>query len=113
MNDEAAVLQLDQAGFPERLERPVDVHRRQAQALTSLGHTPLVVLTARDNVDGKAGWGTAQAAMAALSPNSRHTVVDVSHVGLLTDPTGAAHTVTAIDDVVTAVRTRTPVPTAR
>lgn len=95
----------EQAALPESF--------RQAQALTSLGHTPLVVLTARDNVDGKAGWGTAQAAMAALSPNSRHTVVDVSHVGLLTDPTGAAHTVTAIDDVVTAVRTRTPVPTAR
>ena len=63
---------------------------RQAQALTTLGDTPLVVLTAKDNVDAKPGWGTAQDQMAALSTNSRHTVADLAHVGLLTDPAGAA-----------------------
>lgn len=93
----------DQAALP--------VSFRQAQALTTLGDTPLVVLTAKDNVDAKPGWGTAQNAMAALSSNSRHTVENLSHVGLLTDRTGAAQTVTAISDVVTAARTHTPLPT--
>lgn len=93
----------DQAALP--------VAFRQAQALTTLGDTPLVVLTAQDNIDAKPGWGTAQDQMAALSTNSRHTVEDLSHVGLLTDPTGAAQTVTAITDVVTAARTHSPLPT--
>lgn len=85
---------------------------RQAQALTTLGDTPLVVLTAKDNVDAHPGWAAAQDQMAALSSRSRHTVADQSHVGLLTDPTGAIQTVTAITDVVTAARTDTA-PTAR
>lgn len=93
----------DQAALP--------VAFRQAQTLTTLGDTPLVVLTAKDNVDAKPGWGTAQEQMAALSTNSRHTVENQSHVGLLTDPTGAAQTVTAITDVVTAARTHGPLPT--
>ena len=93
----------DQAALP--------VAFRQAQALTTLGDIPLVVLTAKDNVDGKPGWATAQDQMAALSSNSRHTVENQSHVGLLTDPTGAAQTVTAIADVVTANRTHSPLPT--
>jgi pimeloyl-ACP methyl ester carboxylesterase len=84
---------------------------RQAQALTTLGDTPLVVLTARDNVDSKPGWDTAQDEMAALSTNSRHTVADLSHVAFLDDPTGSALTVTAISDVVTASRTHSPLPT--
>ena len=84
---------------------------RQAQALTTLGNIPLVVLTAKDNVDAKPGWATAQDQMAALSTNSRHTVENQSHVGLLADPTGAAHSVTAITDVVTAYRTHSPLPT--
>jgi pimeloyl-ACP methyl ester carboxylesterase len=84
---------------------------RQAQALTTLADTPLVVLTAKDNVDAKPGWGAAQDQMAALSTNSRHTVEDLSHVGLLTDPTGASATVTAINDVLTAARTHSPLPT--
>lgn len=93
----------DQAALP--------VAFRQAQALTTVGDTPLVVLTAKDNVDSKPGWGVAQDQMAALSTNSRHTVENLSHVGLLTDPTGAAQTVTAITDVVTATRTHGPLPT--
>lgn len=78
---------------------------RQAQALTTLGSSPLVVLTVKDNIDAKPGWGTAQDQMAALSTNSRHTVADLTHVALLTDPAGAALTVRAIDDVVTAATT--------
>lgn len=84
---------------------------RQAQALTTLASTPLVVLTAKDNVESKPGWSTAQDQMAALSTDSRHTVVDESHVGLLTDPTSAAQTVTAITDLVTSVRTHSPLRT--
>ena len=93
----------DQAALP--------VAFRQAQALTSLEDTPLVVLTAKDNVDSKPGWGTAQDQLAALSTNSRHTVENLAHVELLTDPTGAAGTVTAINDVVAAARTHHPLPT--
>lgn len=77
----------------------------QSQALTSVGDRPLVVLTARTNVDSKPGWATAQDQMAALSTNSRHTVADMDHVGFLHSPVGAAQSVTAIDDVVTAART--------
>ena len=84
---------------------------RQAQALSTLGDTPLVVLTAKDNVDAKPGWGTAQEQMAALSTNSRHTVENLSHVGLLADPAGAIRTATAITDVVTASRTHGLLPT--
>ena len=92
----------------DQLELPTSF--RQAQALTTLGNTPLVVLTAKDNVDSKPGWGTAQDQMAALSTNSRHTVEEESHVGLLTDPTSAAQTVTAITDVLAAARTHGPLP---
>ncbi|GAA3342947.1 hypothetical protein GCM10020358_39840 [Amorphoplanes nipponensis] len=77
---------------------------RQARALTTLGATPLVVLTAKDNVDHMQGWGTAQDRLAALSTNSRHTVADLDHVAFLHDPVGAGLSVTAITDVVAAVR---------
>jgi pimeloyl-ACP methyl ester carboxylesterase len=83
----------------------------QGQALTTLGRLPLVVLTAKANVDSKPGWATAQDQLAALSTNSRHTVVDTDHVGFLHDPAGAARSVTAITDVVAAARAERPVPT--
>jgi pimeloyl-ACP methyl ester carboxylesterase len=97
-----ANMRADQSALP--------VAFRQAQALSTLGDTPLVVLTAQDNVDAKPGWGTAQDQMAALSTNSRHTVENLSHVGLLTDPDGASWTVAAITDVATAARTHRPLP---
>src|SRR3954454_18640382 len=62
---------------------------RQAQALTTLGATPLVVLTAKDNVDHKPGWATAQDQLAALSTNTRHTVANLDHMAILEDPSGA------------------------
>ena len=98
-----AGMRAEQAALPQTF--------RQAQALTTLGTTPLVVLTAKDNVDHTPGWGTAQNQLAALSTNTRHTVANLDHVAFLTDPAGAALSITAITDVVTAVRTHTPVRT--
>jgi pimeloyl-ACP methyl ester carboxylesterase len=96
-----ANMRAEQAALPDTF--------RQAQALATLGAIPLVVLTAKDNVDHKPGWGTAQDQLAALSTNTRHIVADLGHVAFLTDPAGSALSITAITDVVTAVRTHTPV----
>jgi len=85
---------------------------RQAQALSSLGATPLVVLSAKDNVDHKQGWGTAQDQLAALSTNTRHTVANLDHMALLEDPSGAAQSTQAIADVVTTARNHTPLRTS-
>ena len=97
-------MRAEQAALPESF--------RQAQALTTLSATPLVVLTAKDNVDHMQGWGTAQDQLAALSTNTRHTVADLDHMAFLDDAAGAALSITAITDVVTALRThaslRTP-----
>jgi pimeloyl-ACP methyl ester carboxylesterase len=84
---------------------------RQAQALTTLGATPLVVLTAKDNVDHRQGWGTAQNQLAALSTNTRHTVADLDHMAFLEDPAGSAQSIQAITDVVASARTHTPLRT--
>src|SRR3954452_7533721 len=59
---------------------------RQAQALTSLGATPLVVLTAKDNATHKQGWRPAQARPAPLSTTPRHTVENLDHMAFLQDP---------------------------
>ncbi len=83
----------------------------QAQALETLGDTPLVVLTAKDNVDQKPGWGAAQDQLAQLSSNSRHTVADLDHMAFLDDAAGSALSVDAISDVVASVRSHTPLPT--
>jgi hypothetical protein len=80
---------------------------RQSQALTSLGHIPLVVLTSRETAEQTPGWMTAQDQLATSSTNTRHTVADVSHMDFLLDRAGAAISVTGIDDVITAVRTGT------
>jgi pimeloyl-ACP methyl ester carboxylesterase len=86
----------------EQAVLPTSFH--QAQALTTLGATPLVVLTAQDTVDKTAGWGNAQNEMAALSTNTRHAVAPLNHVALLDDAAGAALSVRAITDVVAAAR---------
>jgi pimeloyl-ACP methyl ester carboxylesterase len=80
----------------------------QAQALTTFGAKPLAVVTARENADGTTGWTAAQDRMAGLSTNSSHWVADTTHVGLLDDASGSAHSVRAITAVVTAVRTGAP-----
>ena len=76
----------------------------QAQALTTLGARPLVVLTASESAQQTGGWVAAQDRLAALSSRSAHRVVESTHAGLLEDQLGAAASVHAIDDVVAAVR---------
>lgn len=80
----------------------------QAQALTTFDPKPLAVVTARENADGMKGWTAAQDEIVALSSNSTHWVADTTHVGLLDDRAGSVHSVRAITEVVTAVRTGTP-----
>jgi pimeloyl-ACP methyl ester carboxylesterase len=81
----------------------------QAQALTSLGDTPLVVLTAAGH-DGDPRWSPAQERMAALSTNSSHQLADATHSALLGEEGGAEASARAIDDVVQAVRSGSPLP---
>jgi len=80
----------------------------QAQALTTLGSTPLVVLTASESVQIINGWTAAQDRMAALSTNSSHLAADATHVGLLADEQGAGMSAHAIHEVVEAVLTGSP-----
>jgi pimeloyl-ACP methyl ester carboxylesterase len=75
----------------------------QAQALTTLGDLPLVVLTASETLE-TGGWAEAQDRLADLSSNRVHRVVDSTHEGLVGDDDAAAESVWAIDQVVAAVR---------
>jgi pimeloyl-ACP methyl ester carboxylesterase len=80
---------------------------RQAAALRDLGDTPLVVLTAGRG--SARGWSAEQDALAALSSDSAHRVVeDVDHAGLVVDERGAAATTRAVLDVVSSIRTGLP-----
>jgi pimeloyl-ACP methyl ester carboxylesterase len=76
---------------------------RQAQALTTFGNRPLVVLTASESQQTE-GWASAQNRLAALSTSSVHRVIDTTHLGLLEDQHGSAAAVAALDHVVAAVR---------
>ncbi len=80
----------------------------QAQALTGIGSTPLVVVTA--TVGQQPGWPAAQDALAQLSPTSDHRLVPATHASLLVDASDSASSVAAIDDVVQATRTNAAVP---
>jgi pimeloyl-ACP methyl ester carboxylesterase len=84
---------------------------RQAQALTSLGDRPLVVLTSAENARDTDGWTVAQERMAALSTNAVRHEAATSHAGIVEDPDGAAASVQAITAVVQAIRTGTSVAT--
>jgi pimeloyl-ACP methyl ester carboxylesterase len=81
----------------------------QAQALTSLGNAPLVVLTAAGH-ESDAAWNAARDRMAALSTNSSHRFAEASHAGLLDEVAGARQSTHAIEDVVRAARTGTTLP---
>jgi pimeloyl-ACP methyl ester carboxylesterase len=83
----------------------------QAGALTTLGSLPLVVLTAAGH-DDDPGWAAAQGRMAALSTNSNHRHVDATHGALLDEERGADASARAVDDVVRAARTSSPMPPA-
>jgi pimeloyl-ACP methyl ester carboxylesterase len=75
----------------------------QAQALTSLGDKPLIVVTAAE--DAHDGWLPLQEQMASLSTNSVQRVVpDVTHDSLIDDEGDSANAIGAILDVVAAVR---------
>jgi hypothetical protein len=81
---------------------------RQAQALTTLGGKPLIVLTAREGQ--QAGWFAAQDALVKLSSNSAHrSVTGATHEALLYDQGYAVNGSRAILDVVGALRTGAPV----
>ncbi len=80
----------------------------QAQAVTTLGDRPLVVVTAEKDAAG--GWTAAQDDLAALSTNSAHRILaDADHAMITEDHTTARQSAEAIRDVVTAVRTGAPV----
>jgi pimeloyl-ACP methyl ester carboxylesterase len=82
----------------------------QAQALTSLGDKPLIVVTAAE--DAHAGWLPLQEKMAGLSTNSVQRVIqDASHDSLIEDESDSANAINAILDVVDAVRSGEPVGT--
>jgi pimeloyl-ACP methyl ester carboxylesterase len=81
----------------------------QAQALTTLDNTPLVVLTAAGHA-ADPDWAAAHNRMAALSTNSSHRATETSHGGLLDEEHGAQLSARAIEDVVRAARTGTPLP---
>jgi pimeloyl-ACP methyl ester carboxylesterase len=76
----------------------------QAQALTTLGAKPLVVVSASETLTGTAGWEVAQQQLAALSSNSDTRTVTSSHGGVLDNPTASTASIAAIADVVDAVR---------
>jgi pimeloyl-ACP methyl ester carboxylesterase len=79
---------------------------QQAAALTDLGATPLVVLTADTGSD--ATWQAAQQHLATLSTNSVHRHAPTTHQSLVGDEADSAAATRAIVDVVTAVRTSQP-----
>jgi pimeloyl-ACP methyl ester carboxylesterase len=82
---------------------------QQAAALETFADKPLVVLTAGSG--SRPGWGSLQESLAALSTNTAHRVVDGStHASLIGDPKDAAATTRGILDVVSAVRTASPLP---
>ncbi len=81
----------------------------QAQALITLGGRPLAVLTASENSTGSEGWDGAQDQLAARSPHHHHRTVDSTHSGLLEDVGPAAESVRAITEVISSVRTATPI----
>jgi pimeloyl-ACP methyl ester carboxylesterase len=82
---------------------------RQAQALTTLGSTPLVVLTAAVH-DADPGSSVAQDRMAALSTNHSHRTADATHAALLDEDDGAEASARAIHAAVHAARTGAPLP---
>ena len=80
---------------------------QQAAALRNFSDKPLVVLTAGSG--SQPGWDASQEALASLSTNSLQRVVDgATHASLVTDQEDAAVTARGILDVVSAVRTASP-----
>ena len=79
----------------------------QAQRLTTLGDRPLAVLSTTESLAG-AGWSEAQDQLAGLSAHGIQRTVHSTHAGLVVDKAPAAQSVRAVIEVVSAVRTGTP-----
>jgi hypothetical protein len=80
----------------------------EAQALSTLGNRPLVVLTAEKDAQG--GWFAAQDKLAALSTNSVHRMLaNADHDMVTSQQATAVQSAQAIRDVVNAIRTGAPV----
>ena len=80
----------------------------QAQALTTLRRRAARRAHRLGERRRTTGWAAAQDRLAALSTNSTHRTVDTTHAGCSRTRTGSAESVRAITEVVTAVRTGTP-----
>jgi hypothetical protein len=81
----------------------------QAGTLVTLGDRPLMVVTALQ--DALEGWTALQAALPQLSTNSSHWSLPMAtHGSLVGDRAHATYASQAIREVVTAVRTSTPLP---
>ncbi|HEU4487830.1 MAG TPA: alpha/beta hydrolase [Actinomycetota bacterium] len=79
----------------------------QAASLGDFAAKPLVVLTAGSGSD--AAWLAAQNALATLSSNSVHRVIDgATHAQLIMDEADAAATTDAILDVLSSIRNDEP-----
>ncbi|MCX6499211.1 MAG: alpha/beta hydrolase [Arthrobacter sp.] len=79
----------------------------QAASLADFGAKPLVVLTAGSG--SAPGWSASQNALAALSTNSVHRVVDgATHASLISDEGDSAATTQAVLDVVASIRSAAP-----
>jgi pimeloyl-ACP methyl ester carboxylesterase len=80
---------------------------QQAASLRHLADKPLVVLTA--GIGHDADESAAQDALVNLSADSTHRVIDgVDHAGMVAGEKGAAATIRAIVDVVSSIRTASP-----
>jgi pimeloyl-ACP methyl ester carboxylesterase len=80
---------------------------QQAAALRSFSSKPLAVLTA--GTGSAPSWAAAQEALAALSTNTLHRVIDdATHASLITDQKDAAAATRGILDVVSSLRTASP-----
>lgn len=81
----------------------------EAAAAGDLGARPLVVLTAGTSAREWGGWLDSQRRIAALSSDSDHRIVEgATHGSLITDASKSAAVVSAIRDVVEAVRSHRP-----
>jgi pimeloyl-ACP methyl ester carboxylesterase len=82
-------------------EMPAELDR--AAKLTSLGHKPLIVLSA--GTGSRPGWAAQQSDLARLSTDSAHrTIPGATHASLINDHVDAAQSSRAIRDVVKAVQ---------
>ncbi len=98
---------------PSHLEGTIDEYlhagssAQQAAALRNFTDKPLAVLTAGSG--SQPGWAASQDALASLSTNSLHRVIDgATHASLISDQDDAMATARGILDVVSAVRTASP-----